>query len=343
MPNSSITTSNTLRSSAKDFCHCCGGKGIPLYEDLKDRLFGAPGNWSIYQCPNQDCSLMWLNPCPLEEDLNLAYLNYYTHIQAKRNSFFQRLQYAYRYKCYGFPFPDVKGYEQILGSILAKIDFFRESMDYPFSFLNLPQRGKLLELGAGNGETLKQLIQWGWSAQGIDFDPKAVAACKAENLEVQLGDLESQNYPSNEFNAIFSSHVLEHVPNPIQLMKESLRILDQGGIFVGVTPNVRSALHSIFKINWRGLEPPRHIHIFTKESLKNAAHQAGFNDVRVFTSNFSAAGVGYHSMKLAWGARDSLPLRLLANFGRLLLTLHRRFFPGSGEELILIARKNVNQ
>ena len=284
---------------------------------------------------------MWLNPCPLEEDLHLAYLNYYTHTQVKRNSFFQRVQNAYRQKRYGFPLPDAKGYEQVLGSVLAKIDFFRESMDYPFSFLNAPERGKLLELGAGNGETLKQLIEWGWTAQGIDFDPKAVAACRAENLNVQLGDLESQHYSSNEFNAIFSSHVLEHVPDPISLMKESLRILDDGGIFVGVTPNGKSALHSIFKINWRGLEPPRHIHIFTKESLTSAAHQAGFADVQVITSNFSAAGVGYHSMKLAWGARDSLPLRLLANFWRLLLTFYRQLFSDSGEELILIARKNV--
>lgn len=271
----------------------------------------------------------------------MAYLNYYTHTQAKRNSFFQRIQNAYRQKYYGFPFPDAKGYEQFLGSILAKIDFFRESMDYPFSFLNLPQRGKLLELGAGNGETLKQLIKWGWKAKGIDFDPKAVATCRAENLEVQLGDLQSQQYPNDEFNAIFSSHVLEHVPNPIALMKESLRILDKGGIFVGVTPNGRSALHSIFKINWRGLEPPRHIHIFSKESLKSAAHQAGFQDMVVITSNFSAAGVGYHSMKLAWGSKDSFPLRLLANFWRLFLTFYRRFFPDSGEELILIARKNA--
>ena len=124
-------------------------------------------------------------------------------------------------------------------------------------------------------------------------------------------------------------------------MKESLRILNDGGVFVGVTPNGKSALHSIFKINWRGLEPPRHIHIFAKESLISAAHQAGFTDVQVITSNFSAAGVGYHSMKLAWGAQDSLPLRLLANFWRLLLTFYRRLFPDSGEELILIARKNA--
>jgi SAM-dependent methyltransferase len=341
MTNSTMITSSTFRYNPKEFCHCCGQKGTSLYENLKDRLFEVPGNWSIYQCPDQKCSLMWLNPCPLEEDLHLAYLNYYTHTQAKRNSFFLRLQNAYRQKHYGFPFSDAKRYEHFLGSALAKVEFFRESMDYPFSFLNMFPRRKLLELGAGNGETLKQLNEWGWKVQGIDFDPKAVAACKTQNLDVQLGDLESQKYPNNEFNAIFSSHVLEHVPNPIALMKESLRILDKGGVFVGVTPNGRSTLHSIFKKYWRGLEPPRHIHIFTKESLKNAARQAGFDDIQVITSNFSAAGVCYHSMKLAWGLRDSLQLRMLANFWRLLLTLFRKLAPDSGEELILIARKNV--
>jgi len=115
MVNSSTNSSSTLRSSAQDFCHCCGQKGLPLYENLKDRLFGVPGNWSIHQCPDQECLLMWLNPCPLEEDLHLAHLNYYTHTQAKRNSFFQRIQNAYRQKHYGFLFPSARGYEQALG------------------------------------------------------------------------------------------------------------------------------------------------------------------------------------------------------------------------------------
>jgi hypothetical protein len=65
---------------------------------------------------------------------------------------------------------------------------------------------------------------------------------------------------------------------------------------------------------------------------------AGFSRVEVVTSNFSAAGVFYHSAALA-GVRRTFSLRLFSNFVRLLLTLFHLIFKGSGEELILVAYK----
>jgi hypothetical protein len=44
-------------------CLLCGGEGVPLYGDLRDRIFSAPGIWSLIQCPK--CQLVWLNPRPL--------------------------------------------------------------------------------------------------------------------------------------------------------------------------------------------------------------------------------------------------------------------------------------
>lgn len=103
-------------------------------------------------------------------------------------------------------------------------------------------------------------------------------------------------------------------------------------LFVGVAlfPKIISAY---------GLEPPRHLHIFTKEALLSAAKQAGFSKIKVITSNFSAAGVFLASARLKTNHENSLPLRLILNFSRLALTFYGRFYPDSGEELILIAEK----
>ena len=57
----------------------CGTQGRPLYGALRDRLFGAPGEWDLKQCPDSGCGLIWLDPMPVKEDIALAYQLYYTH------------------------------------------------------------------------------------------------------------------------------------------------------------------------------------------------------------------------------------------------------------------------
>jgi len=328
-----------IRSVNKPKCICCGGQGELLYPGQKDRLFGAPGDWNIVRCPTSGCGLMWLNPSPLDEDVHLAYESYYTHANAPRaiTSLMSRIVMAYQELKFNYKVNQSTPIARLLGRLLSFLPFFREHMDYPFAYLKDARRGKLLELGAGSGETLKKFVDWGWDAEGLDFDPKAVNACAKIGLRVREGDIFSQSFDDRTFDAMFSSHVLEHVPDPLALMKESIRVLKEGSVFVAVTPNGNSALHGLFKSNWRGLEPPRHLNIFTVNALTSLAKDAGFTRVNVATSNFSAAGVFYHSAHLATGFKKGLVLRLFANLIRFVLTLYHRIFKMSGEELILIA------
>lgn len=336
-----LSSSRPMRASTKNSCACCNGNGFVLYSEQEDRLFNAQGKWTIYRCSNPICGLMWLNPMPIEEDLYLAYQKYYTHAFAtnRKSSLFSRIKSTHQALHFNHPIKESSSAYQFLSKLLSKLDFFKESMDYPLIFFKDLPHGKLLELGVGSGETLKQFSDWGWQAEGLDFDPEAVKACALRGLKVRQGDLHSQKIANETFDAIFSAHVMEHVPNPIELITEGLRVLKPGGLFVAVTPNGKSALHSLFKKDWRGLEPPRHLHIFTKEALLSAAKQAGFSKVKVITSNFSAAGVFSASARLKTNCQNSLLLRLISNFARLALTFYRRFYPDSGEELILIAEK----
>jgi SAM-dependent methyltransferase len=330
----------SIRTKAKPQCISCGSDGYSLYSHQKDRLFGVAGDWNIKRCSSVECGLMWLDPSPVPEDIHLAYQDYYTHTSATQSnsSLLSRMILAYHGSRFGYKSATQARLMRWSGNVLSIIPFFREHMDYPFVYLKDAKRGKLLELGVGSGETLKKFIECGWSAEGLDFDPKAVKACADIGLNVRGGDLEAQNFEDESFDAIFSSHVLEHVPSPLELMKESLRVLKKGGVFVAVTPNANSALHRLFKSNWRGLEPPRHLNIFTMKALIASAKMAGFSRVQVVTSNFIAAGVFYHSAALA-GVRRTFFLRLFSNFVRLLLTLFHLIFKGSGEELILVAYK----
>lgn len=57
-------------------CLPCGSEGVLLYQNLRDRLFAAPGTWSLMRCLK--CDLVWLNPCSAPADIGKLYENYFT-------------------------------------------------------------------------------------------------------------------------------------------------------------------------------------------------------------------------------------------------------------------------
>ncbi len=334
-----------IRTQPKANCICCGSQGTYLYQGLEDRLFGALGVWNVKRCDNYQCGLLWLDPTPISDDIHLAYKNYYTHGEnpVVRNSIYSKLLAGYRAYTYQYLVEHTTLLQRMTGRALSFFNFFKEHMDYPFVYFKDLKKGKLLELGVGSGDTLKLFNNWGWQVEGLDFDPEAVKYAASQGLKVYEGDIFSQQFPDESFDAIFSSHVLEHVPDPINLMQESLRILKPGGVFVAITPNASSKLRKVFKSNWRGLEPPRHLNIFTPNAILTVAKNAHFTKVNVATGNCSAIGIYYASLQLLnltnLKERHYLYLKLRAYFSSFYLTLAHRFSRMSGEELVLIAYK----
>ncbi|MFQ6067737.1 MAG: hypothetical protein ACE5K3_10770 [bacterium] len=66
-----------IRSEEISACFICGIEGSPIYREMCDRLFDAPGVWNIFHC--SQCHLMWLNPRPTREDNHKVYAKYITH------------------------------------------------------------------------------------------------------------------------------------------------------------------------------------------------------------------------------------------------------------------------
>lgn len=334
-----------IRSKSKPLCICCQSEGATLYGPLKDRLFDVGGDWYIKRCNNQNCGLLWLDPMPVKEDLHLAYTNYYTHNDTApaKASLLSKLIAGYQATQYGYLKQQTTYLTRLGGRLLGLFRFFRESMDYPFIYFSKQNKGLLLELGCGSGATLKKFKDWGWQVTGLDFDEQAVKNARSKGLSVEHGDIFMQKYPDNCFDAIFSSHVFEHVPDPEALLNESFRILKPNGIFVSVMPNSDSLLHRYFESNWRELDPPRHLHIFNPDSLASIFQRVKFNSLDIKTSNYSATGVWFMSYKISKcgvaNMQELSPTRYLGYFIRLYLVLISRFSKLSGEEIIVIAKK----
>jgi 2-polyprenyl-3-methyl-5-hydroxy-6-metoxy-1,4-benzoquinol methylase len=136
--------------------------------------------------------------------------------------------------------------------------------------------GRLLDVGCGSGELLERMQNLGWHAEGLDTDAVAIQMARERGLQVRSGELEQHSYSEANFDAVTLNHVIEHVHDPRTLLMECSRLLKPGGRVVVVTPNVDSLEHKRFKAHWRGLEPPRHLQVFSSTSLWRLAQETGF-------------------------------------------------------------------
>lgn len=106
---------------------------------------------------------------------------------------------------------------------------------------------RILEVGCGNGRDLAQLIDKGCRCTAIDYSDTMVAETRRKlerlgvrDVDLSVGDATSLRFADNEFDKVFSSEVIEHIPRWRDAVREMARVLKPGGTLVLTTPNRRS-------------------------------------------------------------------------------------------------------
>ena len=271
-----------IRTAPRPFCLVCASQGDLLYENLEDYLFKATGKWKMKRCANAECGLCWLDPVAIEADIQYLYANYYTHGERASVSWFRAKARSFLLGAYELA--------KLLPSRVLGLSQERRQISH--MFLEGLHPGRVLDVGCGTGDFLFRVHQLGWSVTGVDFDGEAIANAKARyGFDLLHSDLAGARFPDNSFDAVTMHHVIEHVPEPTALLSEANRVLKQGGRLVVTTPNVQSLGHSLFKDCWRGLEPPRHLQIFSLQALSNCARRASFKTVEVKSSAANADAI----------------------------------------------------
>ncbi len=260
---------------------------------------------------------------PLEQDLEIAYESYYTHDSSARDD----QTFASR-------------------ALLRLLGLSKERAGIEAYFLQDHPPGRLLEIGFGQGDRLDGFARLGWEVEGQEFDAVAARNAAERGHKIHLGKLQDLSLPSERYDAVVSSHVIEHVPDPKALFQECLRLLKPGGTLVAVTPNATGYGHSAFRHNWVGLHIPYHLQLFAENNLLKMAEAAGFTELRTLTSLARFPVQCLASMALSKTHRYDMTRTVSSTPQKIQVALHLLFARllqltriRSGDELVLIAKR----
>jgi SAM-dependent methyltransferase len=159
-------------------------------------------------------------------------------------------------------------------------------------------------------------------------------------LDVRKGGIEAFADETGTFDVLTISHVIEHVPNPLQLLESAYRLLKNGGVLWLETPNIDAFGHERFGPHWRGLEVPRHLVVFSRRGLLNLMRTVGFDELEEHPRMWNYSGLAAASRAIAAG-QDPAGVRLTVwdRVAGLVMRIRLAFNPMRTEFLTVIARK----
>lgn len=231
-------------------CPLCGRDLPEFYRAGWDRAHGAPGHFQLVRCRN--CRLVYLNPRPTEDEIGDLYPpDYEPHqIVRRRLGLLQRVDVGYG---------------------MSKRARFVER--------HVSRRGDALDVGCGTGEFLLELRVRGWQVVGQEVSDFAARIAIEAGLDVRTCTLDRCGFEAESFDLVTLWDVVEHLHDPLAVLREVRRILRPSGLLVLSTPDLESPDSRLFTDWWHGLEIPRHLVLFGPETIGQALQYAGFQSV----------------------------------------------------------------
>jgi len=226
-------------------CPACGGKGVYIFEKygFKHDLCG-------------NCKTLFCSPSPPEELLAVYYNSYeapkmWTSLLIRADVERKILQYEPRVR-------------KIVSAVKAR---------------GGENGGIALDLGAGSGAFSLCLKNTGFFEDviALDFSESCVRACVDQGLNSLLGGIDKIS--SDSVDLICMNDLIEHVFDPLSLLKECFRVLRDNGFISVATPNGEGFDFKILKNRTGNITPPEHLNYFNPHSLELILTNAGFRTV----------------------------------------------------------------
>jgi 2-polyprenyl-3-methyl-5-hydroxy-6-metoxy-1,4-benzoquinol methylase len=339
------------RPSAK--CPVCERQeSFPKFT-IPDFLHGVPGTYTYVGCSR--CGTVYQNPRVIEEDLALCYpQTYFTHsipdelenLPRNSSSWRGQIRSAILARSDSGDFKSASITVDVIADLLALFPSARQRAR--FGLIDALGRGKderrCLDIGCGNGTTLRCLKWLGWQGVGLEFDESAgETSRRVSGCEVRVGTLDAAGFSDGEFDLIHMNHVVEHLPDLRKTLEMCSGLVSNAGRLVLKYPNPKSLVARIsgeFAVTW---DPPRHLVLPPREAIVGLLRQVGFGRIHATTTAQRAAIYRAVSRQYrrgltgrGWGASVSLTDRLT----KVVESLCVLCGCSVGEEIVVVAYKH---
>ena len=207
---------------------------------------------------------------------------------------------------------------------------------------------RVVDLGCGDAERLAMLgeaLPGEVELIGVDLQPdtarrdelarRGVRVLEA-NLEEDLGALRDDAH-----DLVLMSQILEHLRDPVAVLRNVARKLSPGGCVLVETPNLGGIDFRLFRERyWGAYHIPRHFHLFSRATLGGAVERAG---LRVVRRGFLPGGFFIVSLRSALGLDSIARSRRFGEFLNMRNLPVVAFFSALDMLAIALGRETSNQ
>lgn len=146
---------------------------------------------------------------------------------------------------------------------------------------------RFLDIGCSIGIAAEAGRQAGFTAMGIDVDEPAITEAKTLFPDVEYRCVRAEDLATEgrQFDFIYSSEVIEHVPEPMETFRAIKTMLAPNGVVWITTPDTGHTRTPKNILDWVPLCPPNHISMFNRKNIRAAMAACGLN-VRKIEINF---------------------------------------------------------
>ena len=231
----------TRKIGRTNFCPSCGATNS---EDIDKKFFH-----SLLRC--KGCELLYRWPYETAQEMQSFY------------------QSSYKQKGLTTDLPDMK----TLNELIQK-KFNGTSKDFSrvielFDAISIKKNAKILDYGANWGYGVFQFNSVGFEALGYELSKPR--ASYADNLGVSVYSDWNDVVSRGPYDVVFSSHVLEHTPDPVAALRQQRSVLKPGGRIVGYVPNgsteFKKANFDSFHKLWGFVHPVMIDEVFLRKTL----------------------------------------------------------------------------
>jgi 2-polyprenyl-3-methyl-5-hydroxy-6-metoxy-1,4-benzoquinol methylase len=249
-------------------CRICDNSQANTAYIAREMMFGYRDQFEYFQCSQCGCLQISQIPANLDKYYPQDYYSLAKPAAPKPHRFKHFLQRERTRHCLGSG--------SVLGRVMARV-FGPPHLPAWLKHAGIRPDWEILDVGCGAGSLLLFLRCLGFDRL-TGVDPYVAENLEYGGVRIFKGELASVQ---GKFDVVMMHHSFEHMAEPLEALRDAVRIVSDRGVVLIRIPTVSSFAWRKYRTNWGAVEAPRHFYLHSIESIQFLAHQAGLQVERI--------------------------------------------------------------